>query len=275
MKKIYVFLTMLAMALTVSAQDKPTVCVEEFTNSSKLEVSYLKQLQNEVVSGISNTGRIVIVQPSSYGKLPKDPIEYQDALKAEGVNFILKGSLNDYSTGTSKGGLLGGGDKTYATADVSYTLELIDIESHQTLSSETMSCTYSSGSTSAEAISKAIASVSGDMKKYVDTHFKISATVKALDQIDPKKGVKTLYVTMGTAAGISKGDILEVFAEVNIAGEKAKKKIGELKTKEIMSATLSLCDVKNGGEEIKKAFEEGSRITVTTRAKKELIKGLF
>ncbi len=272
MKKIFSVAVLLLMMLTASAQDKPTVCVENFTNNSDLKDTYSKQLQNEIISGISATTRVTIVQPSSYGKLPKDPIAYEDALKAEGVNFILKGTLNDYTTGTSKAVL--DKNKTYATAEVSYTLSLINLETHQTVSSDTESCSYATGSSAADALTKAIGEASENMKKYVDRHFKINATVKALDQIDPKKGAKTVYITIGSAAGITKGDILEVFAEVNIAGEKANKKIGEVKVNEVMSATLSLCNVKDGGVEIKNAFEDGTKITVITRAKKDSLFGI-
>ncbi len=268
MKKILsVVAALFFMTLTASAQDKPVVCIEDFTNSSNLRPSYAKQLQNEIVSGISATTRVTIVQPSSFGKLPKDPTEYENALKAKGVNFILKGTLNDYTTGTSKSVIDG---KSYITAEVSYTLSLIDIETHLTISSDTEKCTYNTGSSDSDALTKAIDAASDNMKKYVDRHFKISATIKALDQVDPKKGAKTVYITIGSDAGITKGDILEVSAEVNIAGEKARKKIGEVKVNEIMSGTLSLCSVKNGGLEIKKAFEEGTQMTVMTRPKRNI-----
>lgn len=258
MKKFFFVAVSLFMMLVASAQDKPTVCVEDFINNSDLKETYSKQLQNEIISGISATTRVTIVQPSSYGKLPQDPIAYEDALKAEGVNFILKGTLNDYTTGTTTSVL--DKNKTYFTAEVKYTLTLIDIETHQTLSSDIESCSYSSGSTAADALTKAIDAASDNMKKYVDRHFKISATIKTLDQVDPKKGAKTVYINIGSAAGITKGDILEVFAKVNIAGETVDKKIGEVKVQEVMSGTLSLCSVKNGGVEIKKAFIIGKTI---------------
>ena len=268
MKKTLSFVAALFfMTLTASAQDKPVVCIEDFTNSSNLSASYAKQLQNEIISGISATTRVTIVQPSSFGKLPKDPTEYENALKAKGVNFILKGTLNDYTTGVSESII---DKKKYSTAVVSYTLSLIDIETHQTVSSDTEKCTYNAGSSDSDALTKAIDAASDNMKKYVDRHFKIAGTIKALDQVDPKKGAKTIYITIGSDAGITKGDILEVFAEANIAGEKANKKIGEVKVNEIMSGTLSLCSVKNGGLEIKKAFEEGTKMTVMTRPKKIL-----
>ncbi len=264
MKKIYSIAMLLLMVFSVAAQDKPTVCIENFINNSDLNNQYAKQLYNEIVSGLSKSSRIIIVQTSSFGKLPKDPTAYEDALMAEGVNYLLKGTVDGYTAGRGKGFLT---DKIYDQCEIKYTLTLIDIETHQTLSSEAMSCSYTLGSSASEAISKAIEEASGDMKKYVNRHFKVNAKVKAIDQVDSKQRAKTLYVTMGSSSGVTKGDVLEVFAEVNIAGEKAKKKIGEVKVTEIMSATLSQCEVKSGGAEIKVAFDKGSTLSVVTRVK--------
>ena len=94
--------------------------------------------------------------------------------------------------------------------------------------------------------------------------------VKALDIVDAKKGVKTCYITVGAGMGIQKGQIFEVYAQVDVAGEKVNKKVGELKIKAVMSATLSHCDVKNGGLDIKKAFDAGTPMKVVSRPTKTL-----
>lgn len=267
MKKIFAFATMLFFAVTVSAQNKPTVCVENFTNNSTLKNNLVKSMQNEIVSGLTGTGRVIVKEESNFPKLPSDPVARIEALKSEGVNFLMKGQVNTVATGTSKSAL--DKNKTVYTAEISYTLTLIDIESNRTVASDTEKASYNSGSTESEAILEAISNSKDAMNRYVDSHFRISATIKALDQVDPKKGAKTVYVTMGTDVGLEKGDIMEVFAEVNIAGEIAQKKIGEVKAVEVMSGTLTLCSVKDGGAEIKKAYDEGTAMSVVSRPKKK------
>jgi hypothetical protein len=83
-----------------------------------------------------------------------------------------------------------------------------------------------------------------------------------------KKGVKSCYINIGSNAGIQKGQIFEVFSQVEIAGEKINKKIGELKAEEVLSGTLTKCDVKNGGGDIKTCFDSKVPLTVVSRAKK-------
>jgi hypothetical protein len=140
---------------------------------------------------------------------------------------------------------------------------------------ETYKDSWHIGSTSDEAILKAIEQAKGRMAKFVDDNFKVEAVIKALDQVDPKKGVKTCYITIGSAAGIDKGQIFEVFIEAEVAGEKIQKKIGEVRAKEVMSAKLTLCDVKSGGMEIKENFEKNVRMTVISRAKKPGLGGIL
>ena len=105
------------------------------------------------------------------------------------------------------------------------------------------------------------------MKRFVDENFKVEAVIKALDEMD-KKGVKTCYVSTGSNAGITKGQIFEVFSQIEVAGEKVNKKIGELKAEEVLSGTLTKCSVKSGGDKIKTCFEQKTVMTVVSRAKK-------
>jgi hypothetical protein len=107
------------------------------------------------------------------------------------------------------------------------------------------------------------------MTRFVDNNFKVEATIKALDEVDEKKGVKTCYISVGSDAGINKGQIFEVFSKVEIAGEKINKKIGEVRVEEVLSGTLSKCSVKNGGLDIKRNFDSQIQMTVMTRAKKQ------
>jgi hypothetical protein len=112
------------------------------------------------------------------------------------------------------------------------------------------------------------------MKKFVDNNFKTEAVIKQLDQVDEKKGVKTAYISIGSNAGITAGQMFDIMEEVEIAGEKAQKKIGDAKAQEVVSGTLTLVKITKGGVEIKAAFNAGHKLIVITRAKKDLFGGL-
>ena len=54
-----------------------------------------------------------------------------------------------------------------------------------------------------------------------------------------------------------------------VAGEQVDKKIGELKAKEVLSETLTLCDVEKGHKEIQTNYEKNIPLKVVSRAKKQ------
>ena len=271
MKKLFVLASMLLMTLVATAQEKTVVCVDNFKNNSSMNDMTVKNLRNEIMQGIIAKKRLDLKDISTMGSLPSDKSELLKTLKDQEVEFLIEGTLNSIDQKKTTDG------KSFI-AEINYTLTIIDTESGLTKSSDTYKDSWHSGSTADESVLKAIEQARKRMAKFVDDKFKVEAIIKALDQIDEKKGaVKTCYVSIGSAAGISKGQIFEVFANVKIAGEDVEKKIGEVKAKEVMSPTLTLCDVKNGGDEIKKNFEGGVTMTVVSRATKDALGlgGLF
>ena len=130
----------------------------------------------------------------------------------------------------------------------------------------------STGGTDEEAILESVTSASGYMKRFVEDNFKVEAVVKGLDDVDLKKNVaKTCYVSIGEDMGIAKGQIFEVFANIEVLGEPVRKKVAELKCDEVLSGTMSHCSGKSGGDMIKKYFDEGITLTVISRARKQSI----
>ena len=155
----------------------------------------------------------------------------------------------------------------YHEGNVNYTLTLVNSETGVTAISETF-IDSSTGDSSEEAIMRAANEAKDRMERFVQNNFKVEATIKALDEVDDKKGVKTCYINIGSDMGVEKGQIFEVFGQIEVAGENVDRKIGEVKIIEVVSGTMSHCSTKSGGPEIKSAFEKQQKITVRSRAKK-------
>ena len=267
MKKLLAMAAVLLAVLTASAQDeKKAVFVEQFRNNAGYNNITVNNLRQAIISGIMDTERLTVVDATTLPDLPKARNERLQALGEKGFDYLLEGTLNSITESHStKDG------KTSYKAEVNYTLVLIDTSTGVTEASETYKDSWSIGETAEEAIVKSIGSAQDRMKKFVDEFFRVQGTIKALDVVDSKKGVKTCYITVGAGMGIQSGQIFEVYAQVDVAGEKVNKKVGELKIKAVMSGTLSHCDVKNGGLDIKKAFDAGTPMKVISRPKKSLL----
>lgn len=268
MKKLLTLVAVLMMAVCASAQDEQlTIFVEKFVNNSSQKDILVRNLHEAIISGLSGTGRLIVIDAGNYVGKPL-PKERRDRVKALGEKFdyFLEGTLNSVTSKhvSNKNG-------SYYSATSNFTLILTDphtgIEKvRKVYSSE------STGGTDEEAILESVTSASGYMKRFVEDNFKVEAVVKGLDDIDLKKNVaKTCYVSIGEDMGIAKGQIFEVFANIEVLGEPVRKKVAELKCDEVLSGTMSHCSVKSGGDMIKKYFDEGITLTVISRARKQSI----
>jgi hypothetical protein len=272
MRKLLVMAALLLSVVGAMAQDdKPSVLVEKFTNKSTGNNSVCNAVQQAIVSGLVGTGRLTVVDAGTMTDLPTVKNDRLLFLNDNGIQWMVEGSLNSVSS-AHKSSTISGKTTYYYEGDVNYTLTLINTETGVTSISETY-IESATGDSSDEAIMRAANEAKDRMNRFVQENFKVEATIKALDEVDNKKGAKSCYISIGSDKGIENGQIFEVFAQIEIAGEKVDKKIGEVKVQEVMSGTLSRCTVKNGGPAIKSAFENQQKITVRSRPKKESVLG--
>ena len=265
MRKLFTLAAVLLLAIAATAQDERTcVCVDKFRNNSGMSDITVNNLRNEIMQGILDKKRLTVVDITAIPNMPSDMAGKLAVLRERNIEYLVEGTMNSIITKPSS-------DTKLYTAEINYTLTIVDPATGVTKSTDTYKDSWSIGSSGDEAILKAIENAKKRMATFVDEKFKVEAIIKALDQIDEKKGaVKTCYISVGSNAGIQKGQIFEVLIMAEVAGEQIEKKIAEVKAKEVMSGTLTLCEVKSGGQEIKKNFDEKVTMIVLSRASKNL-----
>lgn len=280
MKKIFSFVALIMLcAISAFAQDndqnaKKGVCVDEFTFNSSIGTNWVTNLRNNVMEGILKTGRVQVIDITTLKDLPKEQQDRLAKIKELGVDVLLEGHYNslDCQAKTKDG-------KTHYETASDFNLTLKNTETGEIIGTQNFKNTWYSGETAEESVTSALKEAIDDMRKFVDNNFKMEAIIKALDQVHPKKGAKTVYISVGSDAGVRVGgggidsvlngsaaNMFDVFQEVMIANEPVAKKIGTLKAKEVMGANLTLCTVTKGGVEIQKAFEQNIKLTVVSRA---------
>lgn len=266
MKKLFSFVAMmLLMSSTVVAQDeKKNVAVEDFSYNSSIGTNWVTNLRNNIIGGITATTRVNVIDTKNLD-LPANKEERLVAL-GEMVDVILTCHINSLKTAVDSK------DKKW-TCRSNYTITLTDAKGGGVISTTPFEDSWLTGDTESEAITNCLEYATKNMKKFVDNNFKAEALVKQLDQVDAKKGVKTAYISIGSNAGITAGQMFDIMEEVEIAGEKAQKKIGDAKAQEVVSGSLTLVKITKGGVEIKNAFDAGHKLIVVTRAKKDLLGG--
>lgn len=284
MRKIFSLVALMMLCvISAFAQDndqnaKKGVCVDEFTFNSSIGTNWVTNLRNNVMEGILKTGRVQVIDITTLKDLPTEEQDRLAKIKELGVDVLLQGHYNslDCQAKTKDG-------KTHYETASDFNLTLKNVETGEVISTQNFKNTWYSGETSQESITSALKEAIDDMRKFIDNNFKMEAIIKDLDQVHPKKGAKTVYISVGSDAGVQVGGggigtvlnagvsgatIFDVFQEVEIAKEKVNKKIGTLKAKEVMGANLTLCTVTKGGVEIQKAMEQNIKLIVVSRAAK-------
>lgn len=286
MRKIFSMVALMMLCvISAFAQDndqnaKKGVCVDEFTFNSSIGTNWVTNLRNNVMEGILKTGRVQVIDITTLKDLPTEEQDRLAKIKELGVDVLLQGHYNslDCQAKTKDG-------KTHYETASDFNLTLKNVETGEVISTQNFKNTWYSGETSQESITSALKEAIDDMRKFIDNNFKMEAIIKALDQVHPKKGARTVYITVGSDAGVQVGgglldtalnagasgaSIFDVYQEVKIVDQIATKQIGTLKAKEVMGANLTLCTVTKGGVEIQKAFEQNIKLIVVSRAAKPL-----
>ena len=267
MKKLFILAISLIAMTSVSAQEstdkKPAVAVDQMTYNSSVGSDWAKNLRNQIVTGILNTGRVEIVDVESIANLPTAEAERLAGLKDANAEYVVKGHVNSMNkTRETKDGV------THYRCRINYTLTLINLATGATQESKSFDENGYSTENETTSVTKAINAANTRMKRFVEECFKLRGLVKALDKVNPKKGVETIYITLGSNVGLQEGQPFDVFVETDIAGEIISKQIkGSVRAKEIVSGGLCLATVhgKEAALQIMNSFDSGKKVIVVSR----------
>lgn len=304
--KFLLLATATVLTLSANAQEvkKTVLGVESFTCSADFSQSDAEMVRNQIISAIRKTGRVIVVDNSSATSdvLNKEAErrKRESAMDANTVkdmsslnaNSLLSVSLDqlavtkevyeDYeyvkgSDGKTRKQVKG--RYPYLKATITYTVKITDCEKGAVQAQETYS--YSDGSyntldnkaeyETADAARDGILRhcVSEDaFKLLILNTFKTQGKIIQVDETNGKKA-KTVYINLGSENGIEKKQYLEVYKEVDVAGEISKKLIGEVEVQEVMGPSRCLAKVKKGGEDIQQVLNAGGNLPVQTREVKQ------
>lgn len=264
MKKI--LFTMLALlALTPVFAQKTSIMVGNVESPSGINSRWAQTLKNQIISGLAASQRLEVADANSFSGLSSNQAEAISQLRAAGIDCYVTARIDSFTGKTEYSN-----GKTWYKSTLGYSVIVINNTTGATLGTYNTTHYGSSTEGSDAAYADAFSLVTSDMKKLINRAFRISGEIKALQDVHPKKGVKTLYINVGSDVGVEAGNVLspmmfDVFKEVEIAGETIQEEIGSLKVKEVKSGNLSFCTVTKGGEAIQEAFEAGLKLSVVSR----------
>ena len=275
MKKVLLTMIFASVCAFASAQ-KSVVIIDYFTNSSSVSKSDADMLRAKVIDGINAINRVNLIDVESESTLTleasrrnsemalEDKTARAGVMKTLGAHYAIYGSVNkmdaDYKTSDSG---------SYYVGNIAYSLTVINLENGTVVGTKSFTytgLTGNTGSTKNEAVISTLNRVKQSMDNFVNEYFKLNGTIVEMKEAN-KKGdqAKSLYISLGSDSGMSKGQLLEVFEVKMIAGKEAELSVGNLKVEEVVASDLAECTVTKGGKEIMTAFRAGNELRVKTR----------
>lgn len=248
MKKLFLILATALLALNVSAQ-KTTVAVGAVTGGNGVSSSHISTLRNQMISGLTSTQRLNVMDVNNLG-LSTSNVRVED-LQPYNIDNLITAHIHSIVTSSS----YKDGKTTYKT-EMKYTISVVDTKTGQVTGTSDETHYGSSYKNWDEAYADLFTLIGSDMRSLVNKFFRLSGKIVTIDESNPKKGAISVYIEIGSDDGATVGTTFEVFKEVEVAGQVISKKIGEIKSKEVSSGSLTLCKVTKGGKEIQEAFDD-------------------
>lgn len=282
MKRFLLLLSLVMVTFSTSLQaqesnnlEKKRVLVDYFsTLRNPMCQRYLGQVRNQVISGISATGRLVVIDVDSEETLKVEESRRMDKsamgdelarvgeMKKLGANFGLFGSLDNIVVERKKTD----DGKVYYNATISVTLKAVRVDNGSLHGSDIFSIYgggIGSGTTEDKAVTSAVSAIRGKMETFVDKYFPLNGTI--VEVKEQKRGkLISCYIDLGTALGVSKGQYVKVMAIRSIAGRESKIELGRMKVEETIAADRSECKVTKNGDDIFEAFNAGDPLVIET-----------
>ncbi len=289
MKNFFLMVMLMCLGvLNVNAQEiegKPVVYID-FFNAPDINEAYVEALRNKVIEGIQKMNRVEVRDVASSEQLKEEEERRKQAsamsdatartqqMKTLGAHYIITADVTQM-TADKKTDSAG---KVYYSGNIRWTIKVIDAANGTlkiTKSYDHSGIASNSGETPEKAIVATCDYARSGMSEFVDDNFPMKGLILKVETTNKKNTkAETVYIDLGTAKGVVKGQKFSVFIETDIAGEIAETEIGALTAKEVLSPKRTLCKVTKGEEEVLKAMNNGQKLTIKSRKANTVLTGM-
>lgn len=272
----------------INAQDttnKQNVLIDYFQYKSDIGEVNANQLRNCVIEGINATKRVDLIDVSTNSLLKLEEsrrnqgvdaagdMERLQVMQQQGANALIQGEISDLIVNEHVDKEKG---TRYFDAVVSYTLKVVDPNTGKTIMTKAFKhggelLNLQTAATPNEAVLNVTKLAVKSMRPFVEEAFPVMGSILEAKEIK-KDEVKSVYISVGSDAGVAKGNKFEICVEREVAGRVSRSVIGELEVDAVEGGDISLAKVKKGGKELKTALDNGQTIVLKSKPKGE---GIF
>lgn len=229
--------------------------------TTKQQPQYAEAVRASIMNGLS---KVTLFRPSDGIVVQSDLTDGAPSFFVDGtianINIVTRTETTKSSNGTRHT------DTSYRS-NVSVTVNLKDpadgavVDSHSFTISDSDLFWMTSGE---RAVTNALERLTTRVADYYNHLFPLHASI--IEKGESKKDKqKDVYIDLGAADGVYKGQQFDVLTVATIAGREARTLIGRLKIEEIEGDDISLCKVTKGSDKIKTALDEGQTLLIVSR----------
>ena len=277
---MFICAAMILAAMVAHAQNEPQAIVRvvKFQYTSDFGAGDAAIVRNNVITALGQTKRITLVDAGNEATIEAE-VEARKKELAMGDNrevaeivrfssdYLLTGILNNISVVKKlEKDVVTKGQKEVWTATLYYTIQLVNPANGATISSFPYTATVTSFDGEKATRDKAINESSKNMTKFIEEAFPVKGHILMADEVDPKKNeVKSVFIDLGTVAGVQRDTYFDVYEVKDIAGERSEMVIGAIKAVEVLSDSRTKCKVTKGNDVITKLLADGKEVSIKSR----------
>ena len=275
MKRFILSVALMVAGIAAFAQ-KPVVLIDYFNAPKSVKAAGVSAVRSAVIAGINQMNRVQLIDVESESSLNMEGIRRgkesamydqtarMGAIKTLGAQYIITGTVSNVSGEYHKTE-----NSSYYTGNIVFSLSVVRVEDGVTVGTKNVTyagLTGNIGSTADEAVVSTLNRVRQSMDNFVNDYFKLKGVIVEMNATS-KKGdkVSSLYINLGSEAGVAKGQKLDVLQVLKVAGTEGEEEIGSLTVDKVVAPALSECKVTKGGKEIMSAFKAGTELRVVTK----------
>lgn len=243
MKKVFTFALLALMGMSICyaqyTKEKVTVAVGEFTgkNAAAMRSAALTAMPTCRVNAVD------------LNNVDKDKVDY-----------IITGRIADPTTEKKTSTLTG----DYWATTVNFNLQITDARTGKVMATRDASSIGTDNGSKDASVNDALKFQDQDMRRLIDKGCPVRVPLVGINEAKKDKA-NTAYIEGGEMIGVCDGLYFDVQVETEIAGKKVYKTIGSAKVKEVMGEEMAEISITKGNKEIKKNFDEGIQMVVTSK----------
>lgn len=200
------------------------------------------------------------MRASAMGMMPLCRVNAVDIYNCnmELVDYIITGTVGEATVEPATSVLLG----NYWSTKITYNLVMTDAKTGKIVATRDAYCLGASKDQSTSLVD-AQKFQAQDMRRLVDKGCKVRVPVLTIES--KKDKASTAMIDGGSTIGICDGLYFDVQVESEIAGKKIYKTIGAAKVAEVLGEEVTQVSITKGQKEIKKMFDEGIILVLTSK----------